>query len=106
MIDPVTGERKGSGARRYCFGIMDNAGRSDYCRWSFDTPEDRKEYVSKYIRKVEFKDLEYPALIYQLQKKVNGKYVDTVRTVLNEKTFNKLLAERIAVSREVFKILE
>ena len=106
MIDPVTGERKGSGARRYYFGIMDNAGRSDYCRWSFDTPEDRKEYVSKYIKKVEYKNLDYPALLYQYQINVSTKYADMVRTVLNEKKFNQMLAERIAVSREAFKILE
>ena len=106
MVDSVTGEHVGSGNRRYYFGIMDNAGRSDYCRWSFDTPEDRKEYVSKYIKKVEYKNFDYPALLYQYQINVSTKYADMVRTVLNEKKFNQMLAERIAVSREVFKILE
>lgn len=105
MIDPVTKEHKGAGSRRYYFGIMDNAGRSEYCRWSFDTAEDRKEYVSKYVKKIEYKDVEYPALLYLLQP-VKGEYTRIVTMALHEDDFNQKLAEYIAKSRQVFKILE
>ena len=105
MVDPVTGEGVESGMRRFYFGIEDNIGRPKNERWSFDSAEDRAEYVEKYIRQIDFRFYDYPALIYLLDP-LYGEYIGMFKEVLDEEKFNQKLAEYIAKSRQVFKILE
>ncbi len=105
MVDPVSGEGVGSGMRRYYFGIEDNIGRPKGERHSFDSSKDRFEYVSKYIKEIDFKFYDYPGLLY-LAGQTYGKYMRIISEVLDEQKFNQKLAEYIAESREVFKILD
>ena len=105
MVDSITGEGVESGMRRFYFGIEDNIGRPKNERLSFDSPEDRAEYVEKYIIPIDVRFFEYPALLYQLEI-IYGEYTWMLGDVLDEEEFNRMLAEYIAKSRQVFKILE
>ena len=105
MVDPVTGEGVDSGMRRFYFGIEDNISRPLNERWSFDSSKDRADYVSKYIRKIDYKIFDHPDLLY-LSGQIYGKYIRIIPEIRGEQEFNQTLAEYIAESREAFKILE
>ena len=105
MVDPVTGEGVDSGMRRFYFGIEDNISRPLNERWSFDSSKDRADYVSKYIRKIDYKIFDHPDLLY-LSGQIYGKYIRIIPEIRGEREFNQTLAEYIAESREAFKILE